>query len=304
MINKKLLFLPILFFILLFFLINTGRKTKPNSKTPLNNRVFSNDTGLNGIHKVKFFDKRLFYEAINEIKDNTKPFSYHVSGGVIPHHLLANFIIADFFNQLSFQKPTTIILIGPNHYEKGNFKALTSLYGWDTSFGVVTPNTSIINNLIENNLVKVDEETLSNDHALSGIMPFIKYYLPDAKVVPILLSNWLGRDESEILANNLKTFMNKDTVLIASVDFSHYLTSNQAKEKDKITLQIIKNFDYRQLFLLNSDYLDSRPSIYILLTLMQKLKTTNMDLLYNTNSGELQKNEFIQTTSYFSLTYH
>jgi len=117
------------------------------------------------------------------------------------------------------------------------------------------------------------------------------------------LSGGLTEYESEVLASSLSNFITKDIVVIASVDFSHYLTSAQAKEKDIITFQILKEFDYKRLYLLNNDYLDSPPSIGVLLMIMQKLETTKMDLLFHTNSGELQNDEYIQTTSYFSITY-
>lgn len=306
MTTKRLLFFSIPFFALVFFSVAAGREnshTKFDSGGSLGTFTTSSTPKPRGVHKVEFFDEKTFNESVKRARTSTKPFPYHATGGIIPHHLFAGFIIADFFDRLSSQKPTTIILLGPNHYEKGNFKALTSLYGWDTPFGIVTPDDSIINTLIDLNLVKADEETLPNDHSLSGIMPFIRYYLPDAKVVPILLSGGFTKDESEVLANSLSNFMTKEVIVIAPVDFSHYLTSSQAKEKDEATLQVIKDFNYRRLYLFDNDYLDSPPSIGTFLMIMQKIGITKMDVLYHTNSGELQNNEYIQTTSYFSVVY-
>ena len=182
-------------------------------------------------------------------------------GGITPHHLAVGFILADFYYRLSWQKPTIIILLGPNHYERGNFKALTSLYGWQTPFGTVEPEEAIINTLVKQDLIRVDENTLPKDHALAGSMPFIKYYIPDAKVVPILISGRMTEKESVFLANRLKEFIKGNVVIVAPVDFSHYLTNKEAQEKDKITLRVMKNFDYRQLFAMNNDYLDSPASV-------------------------------------------
>ncbi len=306
MIIKRTIFIATLICVLLLAVgVTTYKSILPQTNTgkSLGVSVASESLKQNPVHQVRFFDEKAFNEGVNKAKNN-KPFTNHITGGIIPHHLLASFVIADFFSKLSAQKPVTIILLGPNHYEKGNFKALTSLYDWDTSFGLVHPDNSTINSLVKNNLVRVDEETLPNDHALSAIMPFIKYYLPEAKVVPILISGVLTKDESEVLANKLSSFVTKDVVVVSSVDFSHYLTSSQAKEKDKTTFQVINEFNYRQLYLLNSGYLDSPPSIGVLLMVMQKLGTAQMDLLYNSNSGEIQQNSFIQTTSYFEAAFH
>lgn len=304
---KRLLFLLIALFALALLLLSTKKESfrfGDDSGQSLGTSATSDAFKQRGNHKVKFFEEKTFNEGVAKAKVSATPTPYHVSGGIVPHHLFAGFIIADFLARLSIQKPTTIILLGPNHYERGNFKALTSLYNWDTPFGLVNPDDQFINRLIEQNLVKVDEETLPDDQSLSGIMPFIKYYLPNVKVVPILLSGGLTKDESQVLANSLSNFITKDAVVIAPVDFSHYLTSAQAKEKDEVTLQLLKEFNYRRLYLLNNDHLDSPPSIGVLLMIMQKLEATKVDVLFHTNSGELQNDEYLQTTSYFSITYH
>lgn len=302
MINKKLLlFLPVLLLILAWLLVN---KSNLNTESVDKSLGISNSNSSRPSHPIYFFDEQTFNEGVTQTVKANKLSNYHISGGIIPHHLFPGFILTDFFNRLTTQNPKTIILIGPNHYEKGNFKVLTSLYAWDTPYGKVEPEESIINRLIKSGAVKVDEEVLPHDHAVAGMMPFISYYLPNTKVVPLLISGHTTQKDVEVLARNLKNFMNKDTVLVAHVDFSHYLTNEQAKEKDKVSLEVLRNFDYRQLFTLNNDYVDSPPAIATLLMVMQLLGTTKMDLLFNTNSGELQKDDYIETTSYFSITYY
>jgi len=256
-------------------------------------------------HPPVFFDEKLFYEGVSRAKKESRPFPYRVYGGIIPHHSFPSFIIAGFFSRLSHQEPTTIILVGPNHFERGSFKALTSLFAWQTPFGKVTPNVSLINRLLERNLVKIDEETLSTEHSIFEIMPYIKFYLPKTSVIPLILSSRITKEEVGVLANELANYL-KDvsTVIIAPVDFSHNLTNNKAQERDKITLKIMKDFDYRQLFTLDNRYLDSPASVATLLMVMDKLSATKFDILAHTNSGELQKNDSIETTSYFSIAFY
>lgn len=299
MMYKKLFLLLFLFFFAGVFWFDSKNK---------NSDFFSRDvqgiTSDRPIHAVTFFDQQTFYSGVEKARKDNNSFSYHVSGGIIPHHLFPGFIIADFFHRLSLQNPETIILIGPNHYERGEYEALSSLYGWQTPFGIVAPNDVVIKQLVDSRVVKIDERVLPEDHAVSGILPFVKYYIPNATVVPILLSGSMSQEDVKVLASAIKSHMSKDTVLIAPVDFSHYLTDKQAKEKDTTTLSVMKRFDYRQLFTLNNDYLDSPPSIALLLMVMQMIDTTDMDLLYHTNSGELQNDDYIETTSYFSIAYH
>lgn len=256
------------------------------------------------LNPTNFFDESSFYSGVNQVKKDSNVFTYLIRGGIIPHHLLAGRIIADFFYRLSKQSPKTIILVGPNHYEKGNSLILTSDLGWQTPFGVVKTNKKIIESLKENEMISFDDETLSGDHSVAGLIPFIKFYLPETEVVPVLLSSKLIPKEIQELANQLKKYADKDTVIVASVDFSHYLTSSEARDNDKISLEILKSYNYAKLFTLSNSYLDSPSSIAAVLMTMEELKTTNMEVLFHTNSGEMMKKESVETTSYFSIAYY
>lgn len=274
-----------------------------NQKIPAGDYIPDEEKAETSIHKSRFYDEKTFLEGVEQSKGSTKA-GYEIKGGIIPHDLFPGFIIADFFKKLSFQNPKTIIMIGPNHYEKGNFKALSSIYSWETPYGTLNPERDFIDVLLSKNLLQIDEEVLPYDHAVSAILPFIKYYISNAKVVPVLLKRGFSENESDILASEIAGMVDEGTVIIASVDFSHYLTGEEAKKKDEITLKIMQDFDYPKLYPLNNDYMDSPPSIGVLLKVMQKLGSTNSKILFHTNSGELQKNSGIETTSYFSITYY
>lgn len=282
-----------LIFVLLIIVLGLGILELPSSQ----------ETKKPQVNKVKFYDEKTFLEGVDRSKGITKQ-DYHIRGGIIPHHLFAGFIIADLFKRLSYQNPKTIILIGPNHYEKGNFKALTSLYEWETPYGVIGPDTQMVNKLVSRDLLNIDNEVLLNDHAVSAVLPFIKYYIGGGKVVPILLKRGFSESDSDILVSEIANLLDEDTVVVAAVDFSHYLTDDEAKKKDDVTLKIMQDFDYPNLYLLNNDYLDSPSSVGVLLKLMQKLNAQNSEILFHTNSGEMQKNSGIKTTSYFSIAYY
>src|SRR3989344_2955245 len=212
MIHKKLLFCILFLSIVSWFAI--GKKSTQNISEQ-ENRLGVSTSDLPS-HPLKFFDKETFYGGIFTVQNENKQFGYSVKGGIVPHHLLPGIMIADFFNRFSAQQPKTVILIGPNHYEKGNFKALTSGYGWQTPFGIVKPNEIVINTLISENVIKTDETVVSEDHAVAGIMPFVKYYLPDASVVPILLTSYMSREEIQLFADRITEQMDSHTVLVAA----------------------------------------------------------------------------------------
>lgn len=255
------------------------------------------------IHPLVYYDQASFFQGITTVKPDKNLKQYSIIGGIVPHHLLPSFIIADFYSRLSQQHPKTIIIIGPNHQEKGGAKVLTSEMGWNTPFGIVQPDNNIIQELVNNNLAKIDETVLPSDHAVAGSMPFIKYYSPETKVVPILLSNFMSIQEDKILANQLSKYLNRDTIIVAAVDFSHYQTSIVAAKNNKTTLNYIKNYNFDGINSLDNAYVDSPSSILVFLMSI-KDKNVAADVLYDTNSGEITGNKNASVTSYFSIIYH
>jgi len=252
--------------------------------------------------QVAFSDKELLEEGVRGEKTSQE--NNQITLGVLPHDIFASFIITDFFQRLSFQNPKTIIILGPNHYEKGNFKVLTSLFSWETPFGQIFPDELIIKDLLAENLVEVDEEVLKNEHAVGALLPFLKFYLPETTIVPLVLSSRLDFEEIGVLAQKLLTYQKEGVVILASIDFSHNLRSKEAQLKDDSTLGLMKSFSYREILTLDDRYLDSPPSLATILMMAEKLGKSRFKVFYHTNSAEIAKNEWLPTTSYFSGAFY
>jgi AmmeMemoRadiSam system protein B len=230
--------------------------------------------------------------------------SRRIYGGIIPHHLLAERMIIDFFGRVKDQEPKLVILIGPNHQELGDAKILTSTEPWETKEGVLPPDFSIIGTLIEKGIMSNEPEIVKNDHSMYEIVPFITKYLPGSEVVPLLMSGYQNADEVEAFSKELSKFIDKDTLVIVSTDFSHYLSAGQAKQNDQITYQYIANFDTEKIMTLGSDYLDSPPSVVLLLCLMEVTGHQSVVKYLHSNSAELTNNLFAITTSYFTIGFY
>lgn len=260
---------------------------------------------ISGTQPLVFFEKDYFFTGILNAKQGKNPLNNRIAGGIIPHHLLASNIIADFFSRLAVQKPTTVILIGPNHYEKGDDDVLSSDFRWQTPFGVVSPDIKIITELKNKSFLQIDNAIAEKEHSVAGIMPFIKYYVPDAVVVPLIIKSGLSLEKINLLATSIAQFKG-NVVVIASVDFSHYLNSAEAQTNDAESLLALRQYDFERLlsFRTNNEHLDSPASIVLLLKTMQQKGTTQSEILQHTNSGIIQNKPFQQTTSYFGIAYY
>ncbi|MFY9499002.1 MAG: AmmeMemoRadiSam system protein B [Tepidanaerobacteraceae bacterium] len=250
-------------------------------------------------HPNTFYDPRLFKTISPE---DIKPFEGRVYGAVVPHHLLARELIGEVFAKLGQRPPTQIILLGPNHQNLGN-KILTSSLAWQTPFGTVETDEYIIDELLKTKLVKQDDRPFTKEHSIGNLMPFIKYYLPDTKVVPIIFHYDVSKKEAEQIAQCLSNYVDKGAVVIASVDFSHYLSREKAEQKDQETIKAMKERDFDKLLSFGNDHLDSPASLVTLFFTMERQGITEFEILAHTNSGILLGNDLIETTSYITLVF-
>jgi len=249
-------------------------------------------------HPLLFFDETTFYRAVQGA-ESTPAMEGPVLGGIIPHHWLPGHLITGFFQGLAASDaPDTVVILGPNHTNAGSAQALTSDLAWETPFGLVRPNQHLIRALTERGLVKLEPWSLTTEHSVAGIMPAVKYYLPEARVVPLVLSSDLTPTEARRLGEALAGLWSDDLIIVAAVDFSHYLVRAEAERHDVVTVALLEAFDADTLFTLDNAYLDSPPSIAVLLVAMEQLGAEHFVLVENTNSGTLQGDELMPTTSY------
>jgi len=255
-----------------------------------------------GAHRPLFWEDTAFYDAVFNSR-NAQLASSHVRGGIIPHHLLASSMIAQFFNRIPETQVDRVVLIGPNHYELGNTDIITSLYDWDTPTGIVSADLSSIHFILDKDYIGTDEVVAEREHSLSGIMPFIAHYFPHAKVVPVIVSMDTDIGTLEDLASSLYSLDDGQTLFVASVDFSHYLSHELATERDSVTLALLQEADIDNLVTLNSQYTDSPQSLVLLIHIMDKMGLSKLNVLDHTNSGIMTGDKLSEVTSYFSIAF-
>lgn len=251
---------------------------------------------------VKFYDEKSFYDSLAWLKKNAEVFpNCDVATAVVPHHNLAAHMVAGLFSKLSTQNIETVVIVGPNHYENGE-SIITSDAAWETKFGKVYPNQQIIQDLQKNKSAQIADKIIQDDHSISGLLPMLKYYMPNVKLVPLMLSAKNSQNDMKKLNDKLKDILsNEKVVLVASADFSHYLNQPDAEKNDKVTLDIINSFDYEELYRLGNDNVDSPVSIATFLSAAQTFGDEDVKVIDHANSADFLGPNIAKTTSYYSL---
>ncbi len=181
-------------------------------------------------HSAEPNDKE-FYDTVYSFNKNMldlegrKPVA-----GIVPHHLLAGDMIAEFYENLKEHEYDTVVMLGPNHFMSGEAELITSIYDWQTPFGTLECDSEIISSLErEYATLGIEPEVVDREHAMTSHVGFIKKTFPNARFVPLLLHPNIDSSGAKVLAMNLDKIMtNKQVLVLASADFAHYTDSETA----------------------------------------------------------------------------
>jgi len=228
-----------------------------------------------------------------------------IAGGVVPHHLLAKEIIQKFFEDIfSNEKPETVILLSPDHF---NNKTLCK----EGSFITVELNTETFEKIkVDNFLLKNLQEKIefcfnnsfiAQEHGITNLLPYIEKYSPQTKILPILVPSNTSKEKIASLIEAINSQSPQKTIVIASVDFSHYLPKDVAEFHDRKSIRVVLNFEEENFQNLDVDCWQCLYGARLFAKLKNKKKAKIIDYK---NSAEFLNGENIsETTSYFSVIF-
>ncbi len=214
------------------------------------------------------------------------------SGLLVNHHLLASSFIAEAFDRAATAVPVTVLLISPNHFSAGKGTVILSESVWRTPYGDVQSDRQLARALVGRGLASVEETPFSQEHGISGIVAFIKKSMPEAKIVPVIVNDRLPIDQARTVADQLRSLLPPNTIIVGSFDFSHYLPSRAADFHDLFSSAAVRNFDFGSIERLD---IDSHPGLALFLGLLQGPQFHQLE---HSNSARLVHEDVLETTSY------
>ncbi|MEA1958250.1 MAG: AmmeMemoRadiSam system protein B [Chloroflexota bacterium] len=145
----------------------------------------------------------------------------------------------------------TFIILGPNHTGMGEPFSIMTEGVWNTPMGNVDIDEELAAALLEScPYLKSDVAAHMEEHSIEVQVPFLQYFQPDVKIVPIVLagdpSGDVCREIGKGIAKTLKESGRK-AVIMASSDMSHYEPQEAAKENDFRAIESILALDMDQL---------------------------------------------------------
>jgi hypothetical protein len=275
-----------------FFVSGGVKDGKPEAFLPSGYRTIG--------EKPMFFDQGNFNDAVASA-ESIKP-ENDIRAIIVPHHLVPSRFLAGMFKRASGRQIDTVMIIGPNHFNVGAETMTTALAEWETPYGKVKSDAVAVGKLAHSLGLGYNGEAFENEHSVGAMLPFIKYYLPRAGIVPVILSSYAGEKEAHKLSDWLKDNIDGNTLVVYSIDFSHYLAKDRADENDLVTESLMRDGEVGKILRLGNDFVDS-PATLAASLLSAKDKNLRLEIVYRGNSFDFLADKPSLTTSYFGIAF-
>jgi len=144
----------------------------------------------------------------------------------------------------------TFIIMGPSHTGMGKPFSIMTEGVWKTPLGEVEVDSELAKQIVAvSKYVQEDDRAHQHEHAVEVQLPFLQYFRPDVRIVPIILAHApaaaykeIGRDIARAIKES-----KREVVILASGDMTHYEPQQNAEKKDGQAIEAMLNLDEDEL---------------------------------------------------------
>jgi len=232
----------------------------------------------------------------------------NIIGLVSPHagYMYSGPVAANGFYKIALDgKPDTIIILGPNHQGFGENISIMVEGKWKTPLGELEIDTDIAENILKNSkIIKIDNKAHQYEHSIEVQLPFIQYIFgKNIKFVPICMTRQDINTDIEIAQSICSSVIDKNILIIASSDFTHYEQQEYAKNVDKQAINAMLEFNPKKLYdmIYHQNLTMCGPGpITVMLIVCETLGAKKVELLKYATSGDVSA-MYDQVVGYASL---
>ena len=217
---------------------------------------------------------------------------------ILPHHLVARGLIARAVLNAQRTQPQTVVVLGPDHENRGQTLATTSASPWASPWATYETNTTVVAALQQLPFVRVSEEVIRQEHSVLHPLPFLQHQFPQAHFVLITLRGGYDLTAAEQLAQTLDQVLDSDDLVVASVDFSHATTAQVAQDWDTQSLAAL---EAGELASLTDVHADSPQALAVAMTFAKFRNAGMFQVLDQSTAASIQQDlNQPYTTSYIT----
>jgi AmmeMemoRadiSam system protein B len=212
---------------------------------------------------------------------------------VSPHagYVYSGFTAAHAYKLLEGRKYDCVIAVGPSHREYFDGISIYSGDAYETPLGKVPINHEVRSELLqgEKNIV-ASVAGHRSEHSLEVQLPFLQRVLKEFSVVPIIMGDQRRQLCEQLSAALARVMANKNVLLVASSDLSHFHAYDEAVLLDTRVIQALERFN-SDVFI---DELEKKSfeacgggPIAVAMKTAQQLGANRAEVLHYCNSGDI-----------------
>jgi len=231
-------------------------------------------------------------KAMIEMLVDEKVEKQDVIGLVSPHagYAYSGPVAGAVISRIKFKD--TFIIMGPNHTGMGKPLSIMTQGTWKTPLGEVEIDAELGKQILATSShLKEDDAAHQCEHSIEVQVPFLQYFKPDIRIVPIILGYASGATYKEIGKEIAKAVrkLNREVLLIASSDMTHYEPQELAQRKDTQAIDAILGLDEDELLKrveeLNISMCGYAPTVS-LISAAKELGAKSVELVRYQTSGD------------------
>lgn len=181
-----------------------------------------------------------------------------VKAVILPHHLLVESYMNRFYAQLAEENNyDRVVILAPNHFGYGyNFIQTTDSINVEEKT-IDSESRQMLQDapeldqawiaiLEKARVAVVEPKYFSREHGVFTHYQLLKKYFPGAKIVPVIIKRHTPEKNLNDFAEELKALVNGDegrTLILASLDFSHYTSEDLAVKNDLRMMKWLAEID-------------------------------------------------------------
>jgi len=165
-----------------------------------------------------------------------------VRGLVVPHagYIYSGSVAGHGFKQV--YGIDTVIVIAPSHHLRFSGASVPNYTHYKTPLGEIKISKKAKELMNERPIVSLDAAH-AKEHSLEVELPFLQKQLGEFELIPIVT----GDIDPATLADVLASYIDENTLVVASSDLSHYYPYETAVELDKVCTDAIPKLDFSKM---------------------------------------------------------
>lgn len=145
---------------------------------------------------------------------------------IVPHagYRFSAPVAAQAYHTIENRDYRRVIILAFSHRNASRYRGIDlprDLAACETPLGHVPLDRPICDKLLQSPLFAPHDNIDAGEHSLELQLPFLRYLLPDAKIIPLLVGR-MEEDDYTAAAKALLEVIDNQTLIVASTDFTHY----------------------------------------------------------------------------------